>query len=794
MKYGYFDRDKREYVITRPDTPTPWINYMGCDEYCGLISNTAGGYSFPNNPKAKRITRFRYNNVPADRPGRYIYIRDDSKDEFWSATWQPVLKPLAEKKGQGSRVRGQGYECRHGMSYTTIKSEYDNIVAETTYFVPLKENLEVWLFSIKNNSKKKRSLAIFTYVEFCLWHAIMDMTDFQYTLNISKAVNEKDAVYHLTGYFPNVGRNDFAYFASSEKIKGFDCDRETFIGPYNSEANPLAVSRGKSFNSINSGGNPIASLCNRITLKPAEGKQFVFILGTSDDKKEADKFIGKYKDIKNAENEFAALREYWTKYFENYAAKTPDENVNLMVNTWNQYQCRTTFNWSRSASYYESGIGRGMGFRDSNQDTLGVVHAIPDKVKARIKELLANQFENGSSHHQFFPLTKKGEKGGYSDDPLWLILSVSGYIKETGNVDFLRETAPFTDSPHEEEVFEHLKRAIDYVAGSLGPHGLPLIGFADWNDCLNLMGKNKAAESVWVGQFLVWAAREVVKLSKTLSKNDDAKRYTKLASDMKDRINSLAWDGDWYIRAFDDDGNPVGSSKNNEGKIDLLTQAWAVISGISDDKRSVRCMDMVKRHLASRHGVMLITPPYTTYDPKIGAVGTFAPGLKENGGIFCHANPWAMIAEAILGRGAQAFDYYRKIAPAFRNEIADIHQTEPYVYSQYIAGSAHPAFGRGRNSWLTGSAAWNLVAITQYLLGVRADYEGLVVDPCVPAHWKNFKIRRVFRDAIYDIEVKNPKRVSKGVKDLVVDGKRIDGNIVPPFKDKRTHKVEAKMG
>ncbi|MFA6610026.1 MAG: glycosyl transferase [Candidatus Omnitrophota bacterium] len=788
MKYGYFDKKTREYVITRPDTPTAWINYLGSDEYCALISNTAGGYSFHKDPKDKRISRYRYNNVPGDRPGRYIYVRDNDKEDYWSATWQPVMKPLAGKSG-----KGQSYECRHGMSYTSIKSEYDGIATETTFFVPLKENLEAWVFTVKNNSRKARDLSIFTYLEFCLWQAIMDMTDFQYTLNISKALCEKDGIYHLTGYFPNVGRNDFAYFASSEKIKGFDSDREAFLGNCNSESNPLAVTRGKSFNSVNSGGNPIASVWNKIKLKPGEEKTVTFILGASDDKKEADEFIAKYRLPENARDELARLKEYWNKYFENYVVATPDENVNLMVNTWNQYQCRTTFNWSRSASYYESGIGRGMGFRDSNQDTLGVVHTIPDRVKTRICELLENQFENGSTYHQFFPLTKKGEKGGYSDDPLWLLVSVSGYIKETGDTAFLNENVKFTDSGTA-TVYEHLKRAVDYVASQAGPHGFPLIGFADWNDCLNLMGKNKAAESVWVAQFLVLAAKELADIAKLQAKSDDAGRYSALADEMKNRINKTAWDGDWYVRAYDDDGNPVGSSTNTEGRIDLLTQAWAVMAGIADDKRSVKCMDMVKKHLDSKHGIMLIAPPYTSYDTKIGAVGTFAPGLKENGGIFCHANPWGMIAETMLGRGDQAFEYYKKIAPAFRNDIADIHKTEPYVYAQYLAGEAHPAFGRGRNSWLTGSAAWNLVAITSYILGVRPDYDGLIIDPCIPKKWKGFTVKRVFRHATYEIEVKNPKGVSKGVKSLMVDGKKVEGNKVPVFKDKGIHKVEVLMG
>ncbi len=789
MKYGYFDEKNREYVITRPDTPTPWINYLGSDEYCAMISNTAGGYSFHRDPKEQRIIRFRYNNIPPDRPGRYIYIRDNRSSDFWSATWQPVLTPFAGKpRGQ----KAYGYECRHGMGYTRIASSYRGIKTDATYFVPLNENLEVWKFTIKNTSGSTRHLSVFTYVEFCLWNAVMDMTDFQYTLNIARTKAEGNAIYHVTGYWPKIGDTRFSYLASSEKVSGFDGDREAFIGPYRSESDPIVVETGKSADSKAAGGNPIGSLWNEVTLKKGQEKTIVFILGIGYDMKDAARFIKKYSDTARADEEFKKLKTYWEEYFTRYVADTPDKEVDLMVNTWNQYQCRTTFNWSRSASYYEAGIGRGMGFRDSNQDTLGVVHAIPERVKLRIKELAANQFENGSSYHQFFPLTKKGERGGYSDDPLWLIVSAAGYIKETGDFAFLDEVIPFADKGRG-TMYEHLQRAVDYVNSKVGPQGLPLMGFADWNDCLNLGGKNDKAETVWVGQFLVYAARELVRIAEL--KNDQASmgRYDEIATKMQAIINDVAWDGDWYIRAFDDFGTPVGSSKNKEGMIDLITQAWAVMAGLADEKRLARCMDMVKKHLDSEHGVMLCAPPYAEYDPKIGVVGTFSPGLKENGGVFCHANPWAMIAEAILGRGDRAFEYYKKIAPVTRNKIPEVHKTEPYVYAQYIAGRAHPEFGRARNSWLTGSAAWNFFAVSSYILGIRAEYRGLMVDPSIPARWKGFKVKRMFRGSLYDIEVINASRVSKGVKHIELDGQKIYGNMIPVRKDGRPHKVKAYM-
>lgn len=794
MKYGYFDNKNKEFVITRPDTPTPWINYLGCDEYCALMSNTAGGYSFHRDPKSRRITRFRYNNIPVDRPGRYIYLRDQQSGEYWSATWQPVMKShkVTSHKSQVKDNNYQ-YECRHGLGYTTIKSNYEGISTETVYFVPLNENLEFWAIKVKNNAKENRKIKLFTYLEFCLWHAEMDMTDFQYTLNIASCVNEGNMIFHQTGYAPKAGRLGVAYFACNKKIVGYDCDRETFIGQYHSESNPMAVEKGESFGSFASGGNPIASLSCDMELKPGEEKEVVFMMGVAQTKEEAKETHKKYTDENKVYAKLAELKKHWAGYLLTFQAETPDEDVNAMVNIWNQYQCRTTFNWSRFASYYEAGIGRGMGFRDSNQDTIGVVHVIQDRVKTRIKELAANQFRNGSSYHKFFPLTKTGEKGGYSDDPLWLILASAAYIRETGDTAFLDEKVVFIDGGAE-PMYEHLRKAIDFVLTEKGPQGFVKMRFADWNDCLNLGTDNEIAETTWVPELLYLEIMEFIKMASLRNKKSDADKYAKIALEIKDNFNKKAWDGEWFIRGIDKNSKAVGSDKCREGKIDLLPQAWAVMSGIADEKRAVMSMDSVKKHLDTEHGIMLMAPAYTEYDDTLGAVTTFAPGLKENGGIFCHANPWAMIAEAMLGRGDLAFEYYKKILPPTKNKIADIHQTECYIYSQFITGKDNPNFGRSRNSWLTGTAAWNFVAISQYILGVRPDYDGLIVDPCVPKAWKKFSVKRVFRGAIYEIEVANPEGVSKGVKSFTVDGKKIEGNKAPVFRDKKVHKVKVVLG
>ncbi len=782
MEFGYFDQKNREYVIVRPDTPTPWINYLGQDDYCAMISNTAGGYSFKSDPRDCRILRYRYNSLPVDRPGRYIYLRDDSTRDYWSVSWQPVRKSLDRYK----------YECRHGMGYTRIASEYSCIATQTTYFVPLKENLEIYMLRLKNSGQENRSLSLFTYVEFCLWQAVMDMQDFQYCLNISRAECDGNVIFHLTNYYPKVAPSNLAFFGASETLAGYDTDRERFIGDYRDESNPIAVESGISSNSVNRGGNPCGSHHIKLSLGPGEEKTVIFVLGVEKNRKRAQALVKKYTDPATAEAKLAELKANWSGALENLSVKTPDADLDTMVNVWNQYQCRTTFNWARSASYYESGIGRGMGFRDANQDTLGVLHTIPSRVRQRIIDLAKNQFRRGDSFHQYFPLTRAGDKTGYSDDHLWLIVSTVHYIRETGDFAFLEEKVPYADEGSA-TIYEHLLAAVKFSFGDCGKHGIPHIGYADWNDCLNNVGKG--AESVWVGEFLCYVTSELSSLARRVGKKSDAVKLDKLYRKMSDTINAKAWDGAWYVRVFDYKGRPVGSKKCKEGgKIHLNSQTWAVLSGIAGKERAYKCMDSVRKYLDTKHGVKLTSPAYKTFYPYIGAVGTFCPGLKENGGIFSHANPWVVIAETKLGRGDIAFQIYKKTCPAARNGIADIQKTEPYIYSQFIAGDESPEFGRSRNSWLTGSASWNLVAVTRYILGIRPDYDGLLIDPCIPAGWKGFRVRRVFRGATYDIEVINPEGVSSGVKTIELDEIKIGGNILPIFNDKKTHAVKVVMG
>jgi cellobiose phosphorylase len=808
MRYGFFDYQNKEYVITRPDTPYPWINYLGSDEYCALISNTAGGYSFYKDPRERRILRYRYNNIPTDRGGRYLYIRDNITKEFWSATWQPILKPVVRRspsvvrndsrracRQAGSTIHdplstSYEYECRHGLGYTIISSQYQKIKTKTTYFVPRKENLEVWHLEIENTDSKPRSLNIFSFVEFCLWDALNDMTDYQYNLNIGETSYENGTIFHLSRF-----RTDKSYFAffscTNQKVKSFDSQRNNFLGRYGSLDAPEAVINGECTNSIACGWSPVGSHCLEINLKAKEKKEIIFILGYSEDKNDLQKLIKKYKTSKSVLIELNILKKYWVENLNKYQVITPDEDVNLMVNIWNQYQCRTTFNWSRSASYFESGIGRGMGFRDSNQDTMGFVHQIPDKVRERIIDLASTQFEDGGAYHQYSPLTKKGNGWGFSDDHLWLIYAVASYLKESGDFAFLNLKVPF-DSGKKAPMYDHMKKAVNYSWTHLGRHRLPIMGAADWNDCLTLDGKK--GESVLVAMMLVAAAKEMINLAKIGKRYKDIKFYQEVSDVMTRRINKSSWTGKWYLRAFSQMGKPVGTPKDKYGKIYLEVQPWAVMSGVAQNSRADACLNSVKNLLATEEGVMILNPSYDGYDPNVGAVTIYPPGLKENGAIFCHPNPWMMVAESILGRGDLAFNYYKAILPAAKNDKADLRKTEPYVYCQMIAGREHQNFGEGKNSWLTGTAAWNFVAISQWILGIRPDYEGLRIDPCIPKNWDKFIVKRNFRGANYTIIISNKNKVNKGVKSIEVDSKKISGNIIPVFSDKKEHLVEVEMG
>ncbi|MFA4858875.1 MAG: glycosyl transferase, partial [Candidatus Margulisiibacteriota bacterium] len=661
-----------------------------------------------------------------------------------------------------------------------------------------------------------------SYLEFCLWDAVGDATNFQRTWNIGQAHAEGSTIYHTSLY--GSWSDIFAYFHCSAPVSSFDCQRKSFLGNYgyNNLDNPDAVRKGKCSNSIANGWAPIGAHCSGVELKPGQTKTIIFILGVAKDRKISAKKIKQFSKEPAVAAALNKQKKIWDEKLSKFQVVTPDPEMNTMLNTWNQYQCITTFNWSRYASYYEAGIGRGMGFRDSNQDTLGFAHMLPEKARQRILALAAVQFENGSTYHQYSPITGKGDLWGYSDDPLWLIYSTVHYIKETGDLKILNEKVPFAEMASSPKtmfghhnylppdlqkaaaarearaggagksatLYEHLCRAIDYTTKNLGPQGLPKAGFADWNDCLNMLGTKQAAESVLVGMMLVGAAD----LMAELAKKSDQKKFLQIAEKMRKTVNKVAWDGNWYRRAFDDKSRPVGSKICKEGKIYLETQAWAVMSGAADEARSKLCLDAVHQRLATKYGIILQQPALRRFYPELGEISTYPPGLKENAAIFCHPNPWAMVAEAMLGRGDRAYEYYRAILPIAQNDIAEIRKTEPYVYCQMVAGRDHPDFGEGKNSWLTGSASWNFVAAAEYILGIRPEYDGLRIDPCIPRGWNGFEAMRVWRGATYNIKVRNPQHLSFGVKSLRVDGKRTEGNLVPAFNDNKKHIIEVEMG
>jgi cellobiose phosphorylase len=812
MRYGYFDDVSREYVITTPETPSPWINYSGNQEFFSLISNTAGGYCFYKDARLRRITRYRYNNVPADTGGRYFYIREES-GEFWSPTWAPVRKKLDR------------YECRHGLGYTRIYGERGSLGAEVLIFVPQDLNGEVHKVSISNLAGQARRIKLFSFIEWCLWNAYDDMTNFQRNFSTGEVEIENNTIYHKTEYRER--RNHYAFYSANTDVAGFDTDRYEFIGQYNGFDAPQAVAEGKSRNSMADGWSPIASHCFEIALQPGERKEIVFVLGYVENepgdkwetpnvinKKKAKNMIERFSTPQQAEEALDELKQYWDGLLSRYVLSSGDDNLDRMVNVWNQYQCMVTFNMSRSASYFESGIGRGIGFRDSNQDILGFVHQVPHRARERILDLAATQLEDGGAYHQYQPLTKKGNNeigGNFNDDPLWLILSTAAYIRETGDFNILEEMVPYDNDPSKAAtLFDHLRRSFCHVVNNLGPHGLPLIGRADWNDCLNLncfstepdesfqttTGKDgKVAESVLIAGMFVYIGSEYVRICENIGEYEEAKAAREHIRKMKETIMEYGYDGEWFLRAYNDFGEKVGSKENEEGKIFIETQGFCVMAGIGTETgEAQKALDSAWKYLDTEHGMVLVNPAYTRYHVELGEISSYPPGYKENAGIFCHNNPWIMCAETVIGRGDRAFGLYKKICPAYREEISDVHRMEPYVYSQMIAGKDAKRHGEAKNSWLTGTAAWNFVAISQFILGIKPDYNGLVIDPCIPKSWDGYSVRRYFRGAVYDITISNPHHVSRGVRSLTVDGQEFIGNVIPIFGDGRAHKVEVVMG
>jgi cellobiose phosphorylase len=793
MRFGFFDDANQEYVITTPRTPRPWINYLGARGFYGLISNTAGGYCFYKDARLRRLTRYRYNNIPFDQSGRYFYLREG--DLVWSPTWQPVQTPL------------DFYECRHGMGYTRITGIKNALKAEALFFVPLDNPCEIHRLTLTNQSQTLKKLQLFSFIEFCLWNAYDDMTNFQRNLNTAEVEIGERVIYHKTEYRER--RNHYSFYAVNQPIDGFDSDREAFLGLYNSLQNPQTVQNGRANNSVADGGSPIASHYLEIILQPKESREIIFILGYAENDPEqkwrakgrlnpepAEKLIVTYASGLAVRQALEKLHDYWERLLAVYQIASSDAKLNRMVNIWNPYQCMVTFNLSRSASYFESGIGRGIGFRDSNQDILGFVGMAPERARERILDLAATQFVDGSAYHQYQPLTKRGNSdlgNGFNDDPLWLVYAVAAYLKETGDFAILSAAVPFdNDATTAASLMEHLRRSINFVRENLGPHGLPLIGRADWNDCLNLncFSNNpdesfqtcgnqdgKIAESVFIAGMFVQIVPEYARLCERLGRTEEAAEVNRAVARMRETVLQYGYDDAWFLRAYDATGRKVGSRECDEGQIFIEPQGMCVMAGIGlDDGKALRALDSVARRLDTAHGIRLVNPPFGVYHQELGEITSYPPGYKENAGVFCHNNPWVVIAETKVGRGDRAFDYYKKITPAYREDISDLHKLEPYVYAQMISGSDSKRHGEAKNSWLTGSAAWNYVAVTQYILGVRPDYDGLTIEPRLPGEITEIEISRKFRGALYRIKIINQRT---GRYRLLYNEQLVCGNKLP---------------
>ena len=773
--YGHFDDSAREYVITDPATPWPWINYLGCEDFFSLISNTAGGYCFCRDAKFRRILRYRYNGVPMDDGGRYFYVRE-ADGTVWNPGWKPCKTPL------------DAYECRHGMGYTRISGERQGLRAEVLFFVPPGRRCEIHKLTLTNRSGEPRAFKLFSLVEWCLWNAATDMENFQRNLSTGEVEIEGSTLYHKTEYRER--RDHYAFYGVNAPVDGFDTDRETFIGLYNGFDAPQNVLAGQAANSVAHGWSPIASHCISMTLQPGQSRTLVFVLGYvenppehkfaadgSIDKTRAHELLAAFDSTDKVDAAFDALLRYWDALLGRFQVQSGCPELDRMVNIWNQYQCMVTFNMSRSASFFESGIGRGMGFRDSNQDLVGFVHQIPERARERILDIAATQFPDGGCYHQYQPLTKRGNNGiggGFGDDPLWLIFGTVAYIKETGDFGILDEPVPFDNVPGSEvSLLEHLRISFEHVQELRGPHGLPLIGRADWNDCLNLncfsdnpdesfqTTENKTggskAESLMIAGLFVYAGREYADLLRQLGR--DANAVEAAVRDMEQAVREHGWDGEWFLRAYDYFGRKVGSHENTEGQIFIESQGWCTMARIgADEGLCDKALDSAKRLLDSEHGLVLNQPAYTRYFIEYGEISSYPQGYKENAGIFCHNNPWIIIGEALAGRADDAWEHWCKIAPSFIRD-QELHKVEPYVYCQMVAGKDAFRPGEGKNSWLTGTAAWNWHTVTEFLLGIHPDYDGLRIAPCLPAdRFPEYRIVRRFRDAEYDLTIRNSGR------------------------------------
>ncbi len=798
MRYGHFDEESREYVIDRPDTPKAWSNYLGSTEYGAIITNNAGGYSFYMSGGMGRFVRFRFNSIPMDQPGRYVYFHDHDSGDFWSASWQPVGKPLDKYKTV----------CRHGTAYTVITSRYRAIESETVYFVPIGRRFEVWKVRVTNRSRRRRRLSAFTYLEYAAnWSAIDDLLNIQYVQYTAQSKVVDGIIDHGTNvYIPEMpdnfkekdqGRHTFQAVVGA-KVSGYDTDREAFLGPYRTYANPIAVESGRCSGSLAWGDNPCGSLQVKLTLNPGDSKEFLVLAGVGRAEKEGREAAAEFADTTRADAEFRKLKSHWHARLGGLSAHTPDPDLDATINTWGIYNCLITFAWSRAVSLIYSGIDRdGLGYRDTVQDLLGVLHAIPQEARRRLELMITGQASTGGAMPCIMPFAHRPghepppkEEEYRSDDSLWLFNAIPAYVKESGDVAFYEKVLPYSDQG-EDTVLGHMKRGIRFSLARLGSHGLPCGLRADWNDCLRF---GHSGESVFVAMQLRLALRVYNDAAELLRKTEEAAWAASLLESLDAAIQKHAWDGKWFLRGYRHDGMKFGSRESFEGRIFLNTQSWAVISGAASPSQAETAMRSVRKHLLTAYGLVLCDPPFTKTDYNIVRAALFNTGLKENGSVFVHTQGWAVIAEAMLGHGDQAYRYLRAYLPAAFNNKAEIREIEPYVLCQSTHGKTSPKHGVSRIPWLSGSASWTYFAITQYILGIQPEVDGLRVDPCIPKSWRRFAVLRRFRDKALRIRVENPARVEKGVRKVVLNGETLDGNLIPVRNMKEENDVLVMMG
>ena len=791
MQYGHFDDEHKEYVIDRPDTPRSWTNYLGSTEYGAIITNNAGGYSFFRSAADGRFTRLRFDSVPLDQPGRYFYIRDNVSSDYWSSSWQPVGKPLDQYRTA----------CRHGTAYTIIESEYANIQSEATYFVPIGRSFETWILKLTNTGDAPRTLSVFTYVEWANeWNAFQDLFNLQFSQHAGQCRCE-DGIVDMTllnGFaLERCGETrklqSFLTISGAD-IAGFDTDRAVFLGgPHRTYANPLVVETGRCTGSTADGDDSCGTLQVDLTLEPGESKEFVVLMGIGDAATVGAEVRSEFDSVDKAQTALAELKAYWHSRLGRFVVKTPDPEFDSMVNVWNAYNCLITYAWSRSASLVYSGERNGLGYRDTVQDIMAVLPAIPDEAGERLELMLTGQYSTGGAKPVIQPFEHKPgteplpETNDYrSDDCLWFFNTVPLYVKETGDLDFYRKVLPYADAG-EDTVLGHLRRAIEFNLERHGAHGLPSGLMADWNDCIG-----EQDESVFVSFQVRYALTVYEDICGRLNEPGEAAWAAGKRQSLDETIQAHCWDGEWFIRSFHRDGGKVGSRENEHGSIYLNAQSWAVISGTATPEQAVQAMDAVQERLATEFGIMIFAPPFPGDSPRPVASRIIPPGQKENAGIFCHTQGWAVMAEALLGRGDRAYKYCRAYMPAAYNTRAEIREIEPYVYAQSTHSKYSSRFGASRLPWLSGTASWSYVASTQYILGIRPEYNGLLIDPCLPLAWDELSVSRTFRGKRFDITIRNGEK-GKGVERMVVNGQEVAGKLVPMEGCKEWNEVEVRL-